>query len=100
MAAADAQRIHNFLYALVQRFTVMGITALFLMEDTLHGPLEMAPAPTEFGRLSYMCDNLILLEIERSGRLERRISVYKTRGSAHDEKVRTMTITESGVRVE
>jgi circadian clock protein KaiC len=100
MAAADAQRIHNFLYALVQRFTVMGITALFLMEDTLHGPLEMAPAPTEFGRLSYMCDNLILLEIERSGRLERRISVYKTRGSAHDEKVRTMTITESGARVE
>jgi circadian clock protein KaiC len=100
MAAADAQRIHNFLYALVQRFTVSGITALFLMEDTLHGPLEMAPAPTEFGRLSYMCDNLVLLQIERAGRLQRHISVYKTRGSGHDEEVRSMRITEVGVRVE
>ena len=43
-----------------------------------------------------MCDNLILLEIERGGRLQRRISVYKTRGSGHDEEVRMMTITEAG----
>jgi circadian clock protein KaiC len=99
MAAADPQRIHNFLYALVQRLTVLGVTVLFLMEDTTHGPLE-TPGPTEFGRLSYMCDNLLLLEIDRSERLRRRLSIYKTRASGHDDAVHSMTITEAGVRVE
>jgi circadian clock protein KaiC len=100
MAAADTQRLHDFLYALVQRFAVLGITVFFLMEDTLHGPLETATGPTEFARLSYMCDNIILLEIERGGRLRRRISIYKTRGSGHDEEIHEMTISEAGVRVE
>jgi circadian clock protein KaiC len=100
MAAADPQRIHNFLYALVQRLTVLGVTVLFLMEDTAHGPLEAPPGPAEFGRLSYMCDNLILLEIHRGERLRRRLSVYKTRASGHDDEVHSMTITEAGVRVE
>lgn len=99
MAAADPQRIHDFLYALVQRFTVLGITVLFLMEDTVHGPLALPPGPTEFGRLSYMCDNLIVLEIDRGDRLQRRIRVYKTRGSGHDETVHSMTLTEAGVSV-
>jgi circadian clock protein KaiC len=100
MAAADPQRIHNFLYALVQRLTVLGVTVLFLMEDTAHGPLGVPSGPTEFGRLSYMCDNLILLEIQRGERLRRRLSVYKTRASGHDEEVHAMTITEAGVGVE
>jgi KaiC/GvpD/RAD55 family RecA-like ATPase len=47
-----------------------------------------------------MCDNLIVLDIERGERLRRSISVYKTRGSAHDESVHPMTITKAGVRVE
>jgi circadian clock protein KaiC len=100
MAAADPQRIHDFLYALVQRLTVEGITVLFVMEDTVHGPLGSVGGPAEFGRLSYMCDNLLLLEIHRAERLRRCISVYKTRGSGHDEKVHGMTITASGVRVD
>jgi circadian clock protein KaiC len=100
MAAADAQRIHNFLYALVQRFASAGITVMFAMEDTIHGPLEIPPGPSEFGRLSYMCDNLILLEIERGERLRRRLIVYKTRGSGHDDEAHSMTISEAGVRVQ
>jgi circadian clock protein KaiC len=100
MAAADPQRIHNFLYALVQRLTVLGIPTYFVLEDTVHGPLESPAGPAEFSRLSYMCDNLLLLEIERGKRLRRRISVYKTRGSGHDEDTRDMTITAQGVSVE
>jgi circadian clock protein KaiC len=100
MAAADAQRTHNFLYALVQRFAASGITVMFALEDIMHGPLEMPPGPTEFGRLSYMCDNLILLEIERGDRLRRWLTVYKTRASAHDDESHPMTIGEAGVRVE
>jgi circadian clock protein KaiC len=100
MAAADSQRIHNFLYALVQRFASAGITIVFAMEDTIHGPLEIPPGPSEFGRLSYMCDNLILLEIKRGERLQRRLTVYKTRGSSHDDEGHSMTISEAGVRVQ
>jgi circadian clock protein KaiC len=100
MAAADPQRIHNFLYALVQRFTVLGITVVFVLEDVVHGPMESPSGPADFARLSYMCDNLILLEIERGDRLRRRISVYKSRGSGHDETTRDMTIKATGVHVE
>jgi circadian clock protein KaiC len=100
MAAADPQRIHNFLYALVQRLTVLGITTVFALEDTVHGPLESPLGPADFSRLSYMCDNLILLEVERGDLLRRRISVYKTRGSGHNEETRDMTIAAGGVRVE
>ncbi|MFL5403953.1 MAG: RAD55 family ATPase [Gemmatimonadales bacterium] len=100
MAAADPQRIHNFLYALVQRFTVLGITVVFILEDLVHGPMEGSAGPADFARLSYMCDNLILMEIQRGDRLRRRISVYKTRGSAHDESTRDMTIKTTGVHVE
>jgi circadian clock protein KaiC len=100
MAAADPQRLHNFLYALVQRLTTLGITVLFLMEDIVHGPLEIPPGPAEFGRLSYMCDNLILLEIDRGERLERSVTIYKTRASGHDDEAHAMTIGEAGVRVE
>jgi KaiC/GvpD/RAD55 family RecA-like ATPase len=100
MAAADAQRLHDFLYALVQQFTTTGITTLFALEDTVHGPLGLLPTPNEFGRLSYMCDNLILLQIERGERLQRRITVYKTRASGHDDEAHPMTITEAGVRVQ
>jgi circadian clock protein KaiC len=100
MAAADPQRVHNFLYALVQRMTVLGITTFFVLEDVVHGPLETPAGPTDFARLSYMCDNLILLEIERGDRLHRRVSVYKTRGSSHNEEFHDMSITAAGVRVE
>jgi circadian clock protein KaiC len=100
LASVDVHRTHDYLYALVQRFAVAGITALLLLEDITHGPMAGgSPVASEFGRLSYMCDNLLLLEIHRGERLSRRLSVYKTRGSVHDEGVHPVTITARGVRV-
>lgn len=100
LASSDVHRTHDYLYALVQRFAVVGITALLLLEDVAHGPVSGgSPVASEFGRLSYMCDNLVLLEIQRGERLKRRLSVYKTRGSAHDEVVHPVTITAQGLRV-
>ncbi|HKP48575.1 MAG TPA: ATPase domain-containing protein [Gemmatimonadales bacterium] len=100
MAATDQQRIHDYLYALVQRFTVLGITALLMLEDTAQGPLGSVAPAIAFGRLSYLCDNLILLEVNRSKRLRRFISIYKSRASQHDEKVHTLRLTASGMHVE
>jgi circadian clock protein KaiC len=100
LASVDVHRTHDYLYALVQRFAVAGITALLLLEDVTHGPMAGgSPVASEFGRLSYMCDNLLLLEIHRGEKLSRRLSVYKTRGSVHDEGVHPVTITARGVRV-
>ena len=100
LASVDVHRTHDYLYALVQRFAVAGITALLLLEDFTQGPMAGgAPVPSEFGRLSYMCDNLLLLEVHRGERLSRRLSIYKTRGSVHDEGVHPITITARGVRV-
>ena len=100
LASVDVHRTHDYLYALVQRFAVAGITALLLLEDVTRGPMAGgSPVASEFGRLSYMCDNLLLLEIHRGERLSRRLSVYKTRGSVHDEGVHPITITARGVRV-
>jgi circadian clock protein KaiC len=100
LASVDVHRTHDYLYALVQRFAVAGITALLLLEDVTHGPMAGgSPVASEFGRLSYMCDNLILLEINRGEKLSRRLSVYKTRGSVHDEGVHPVTISARGVRV-
>jgi circadian clock protein KaiC len=100
MAASDQQRIHDYLYALVQRFTVRRITALLMLEDTAQGPLGSSAPATAFGRLSYLCDNLILLEVNRGKRLRRSISIYKTRASHHDGKMHPFRITETGVHVD
>lgn len=100
LASVDVHRTHDYLYALVQRFAVAGITGLLLLEDVTRGPLAGgSPVASEFARLSYMCDNLLLLEINRGEKLSRRLSIYKTRGSVHDEGVHPITITARGVRV-
>jgi circadian clock protein KaiC len=100
MAAGDPQRIHDYLYALIQRFAAAGVTSLLVVEDIFHGPSGAPLSAGEFARLSYMCDNLILLEIQRDERLRRLISVFKTRASGHDDEVRTLALSERGARVE
>ncbi len=100
-ASPDMHRTQDYLYALVQQFAVNGITALFMLEDTTRPSTSGAfSVATAHERLSYMCDNLILLEMLRGERLSRRLSVFKTRGSAHDEAAHPMTISARGVRVE
>jgi circadian clock protein KaiC len=101
LASTDARRTQDYLYALVQQFAVAGITALFLLEDVGHGPVSGGTiVPAEQGRLSHMCDNLILLEMRRGEKLMRKLSVYKSRGSALDDAMHPMSITARGVRVE
>ena len=71
LAAVDLQRIHNYLYALVQRFTVRASPCSSCSRTSPTARWPAGPGgPAEFGRLSYMCDNLLLLEIHRGERLE------------------------------
>jgi circadian clock protein KaiC len=96
IAAGDATRMHNYLYALVQHFAAMGVTSLLTLETD---PPVMASDATH-GRLSHMTDNIIFLNIgERDRIIGRTLRVAKARGIAHDLQVHELRIDSRGVRV-
>jgi circadian clock protein KaiC len=94
-AATDAQRLHDYLYALVQHFAVSTITSVLTFETTAasHGGLGVQNA------MSYLSDNVLLLSVSGEQRTRRTLRVLKTRGSAHDTTVREVEITERGLAV-
>jgi KaiC/GvpD/RAD55 family RecA-like ATPase len=93
-AANDPQRLHDYLYALVQHFTVRGVTSLLMFEITGGGPDSWFEADSVGGRFSYMSDNIIILSTAR-----RRLSVIKARATAHDLGSHEREITRQGLRV-
>ena len=93
-AANDAQRLHDYLYALVQHFTVRGVTSLLMFEITGGGPDSWFEAESVSGRFSYMSDNIIILSTA-----SRRLSVIKARATLHDLGSHEMEITSQGLRV-
>jgi circadian clock protein KaiC len=96
-AARDAQRLHDYLYALSQHFAVHGITALFCFETARPGITGQWSLDAPFSHLS---DNILLLEIGiEEERTLRKLRVIKTRGSSHDARVREMEITSQGVEL-
>ena len=96
IAASDATRMHDYLYALVQHFAVMGVTSLLTLETD---PPIMA-RDEHHGRLSHMTDNIIFLELRaRDGIVARTLRVAKSRGTAHDLQPRKVQIDSKGLRV-
>jgi circadian clock protein KaiC len=94
-AATDPQRLHDYLYALVQHFAVSGITSILNFEtigNTIAGN-GMQNA------MSYLSDNVLLLTVDGEARTRRTLRVLKTRGSAHDTRVREVEISAAGVAV-
>src|SRR4051812_49151914 len=94
-AATDQQRLHDYLYALVQHFAVSTITSVLNLETTGntiagHG-MQNA--------MSYLSDNVLLLTVDGEERTRRMLRVLKTRGSAHDTRVREVEITAGGLSV-
>jgi len=91
-AANDPQRLHGYVYALVQHFAVMGVTSVFTFETSALGEAV--------ARLSAVADNILSLQLEvRDGRGRRTIRVVKARGIDHDLDVRELRITSLGVEV-
>jgi circadian clock protein KaiC len=94
-AATDQQRLHDYLYALVQHFAVRTITSVLNFEtfgNALHGGGVQ-------NQMSYLSDNVLLLTVEGEERTRRMLRVLKTRGSAHDPRVREVAIGEGGLSV-
>ncbi len=94
-AASDPQRLNDYLYALVQHFAVSTITSVLNFEttgNTISGNGAQNP-------MSYLSDNVLRLAIEGEQRTRRTLRVLKTRGSAHDTRVREVEISAAGLCV-
>jgi circadian clock protein KaiC len=94
-AATDPQRLHDYLYALVQHLAVRTITSVLNFETTgnsiAHAGMQNA--------MSYLSDNVLLLTLDGEERTRRALRVVKTRGSAHDTRVREVAIGSGGLSV-
>jgi circadian clock protein KaiC len=94
-AATDPQRLHDYLYALVQHLAVRTITSVLNFETTgntiAHASMQNA--------MSYLSDNVLLLTLDGEDRTRRALRVIKTRGSAHDTRVREVEITSAGLSI-
>jgi circadian clock protein KaiC len=92
VAADDRQRMHSYLYALMQHFAVEGVTSLLTYEAT--------PGTSDLeGRMSAIADNIIQLAFDPGATPRRSIRIVKARGVAHDLATRHFRIDPSGVRV-
>ncbi len=94
-AATDAQRLHDYLYALVQHFAVSGVTSILTFETVGNA---MAGSSMQ-NAMSYLSDNVLLLTVAGEEETRRTLRVLKTRGSAHDLRVREVQITAAGLTV-
>jgi circadian clock protein KaiC len=95
-SANDPQRLHDYLYAMIQHLGVNGVTGMLTFETLGH---NLTGDQIHMGPISYMCDNLLLLEMGGEDETRRTIRVLKTRGSAHDPRVREFSIDAGGVRI-
>jgi circadian clock protein KaiC len=95
-AASDTQRLHDYLYSLVQHFAVHGVTSLLTFES---GISTDGSFDTGEQRFSYMADNVVAITLAGDERTRRTIRVVKTRNSGHDPVVRELDISTAGARV-
>jgi circadian clock protein KaiC len=95
-AASDPQRMHDYLYAMVQHFAVQGVSSVLTLETD--PPIMVADVAQ--GRLSHMTDNIVFLDLRaRNDVVGRTIRVAKARGVAHDLQPRDAQIDARGLRV-
>jgi circadian clock protein KaiC len=100
-AATDQRRFRSYVYALMQLLAVRGVTTYATYESFVSPDFAALTGP----KLTYISDNLIALRFfleEGAGpgaRVARGLAVVKSRGRAHDEHVRPMTIGKRGVEV-
>lgn len=98
MAASDSQRLHDYLYALVQQFTVVGVTSV-LTYETAGGVTDAGGGAGVGGRFSYMSDNIVWIRVEATAVVRRSVLVLKARGSAHDLHAHELHMSASGAQV-
>ena len=94
-AASDQQRLHDFLYSLVQHFVVRNVTTMLNLESAS----ESVTGRDYDQRWSYMSDNVLVLGRGDQSAADRTIRVIKTRNSTHDPLPHPIEIRADGVHV-
>lgn len=94
-AASDPQRLHDFLYSLVQHFVVRNVTTMLNLESTT----ESVTGGDHEQRWSYMSDNVLVLARGSDPATDRTLRVVKTRNSSHDPVAHAIEIRADGVHV-
>jgi circadian clock protein KaiC len=92
VAAGDEQRLHEYLYALVQHFAAAGVTSIFTYETPIGGTGTALA-------LSPLGDNVIQLGVDLGERTRRSIRIIKARATEHDLSLRELEITRKGVQI-
>jgi circadian clock protein KaiC len=95
-AASDSQRLHDYLYSLIQHFAARGVTTVLTLES---GPTFSGLGQWQDERFSYMSDNLVHLAWSVNKPDRRTMRIVKMRGSTHDAGVREFEIDASGLRM-
>jgi circadian clock protein KaiC len=95
-AASDSQRLHDYLYSLIQHFAARGVTTILTLES---GETFTGGGMPHDQRFSYMSDNLIYLAWNTEKVGHRTIRIVKMRGSAHERELHEFEITGHGARV-
>ena len=93
-AVDDPQRMHDYIYALIQHLRVHGVTSMMVAE---RGSLLSNEATDKDIQVSYLSDNLLLLEIQGHERLRRFVRVAKSRGAAHDLDMHELVMKSDGI---
>ena len=79
----------------MQHFAVSGITSVLNFE-TIGNSISGGGMQNA---MSYLSDNVLLLTVDGEERTRRALRVLKTRGSAHDTRVREVEITAKGLAI-
>lgn len=95
-AASDSQRLHDYLYSLIQHFAARGVTTILTLES---GEAFTGGGMAHDQRFSYMSDNLIYLAWNPDKVGHRTIRIVKMRGSAHERDIHEFEIGRDGARV-
>ncbi len=94
--APDVHRYREFLYSLTQMFAVRNVTAMLLVEGA--GVFAGHAGITGY-EVSYLSDNILVLEVLLGDDLTRTIRVLKSRGSEHDGRRHALRIGRDGIAV-
>jgi len=93
-ACEDEMRFREYMYSFLQRCARRNVSVIMTQEvPELFGITRLS----EFG-ISHVSDNVVLLQFLRgNSEVKRAITLLKTRGSAHDPRIRQFEITPDGL---
>jgi circadian clock protein KaiC len=93
-AAVDELRFREYLYSLLQRCSNQQISLMMSLET----PQLFGISAISDDGISHLSDNVILLQFVRDqARLQRAITVVKTRASSHEPEIREFKIAPEGI---